>query len=143
MKHVYMMFSALIAVVVILLQVLSVQHILSDMRLLQHNTQSICTSLPLLKHAVQRLNIDVVLLQEVWHPPDDFINIFQFNKPITKLRNGRQGGGVAIITHKNVKTVHMKHYDVDGLEAVWADVLCGRIRVLIGSVYIPPKLWIF
>jgi len=62
MKHVYTMFNALTAAVIILLLVLSVQHTESDMRLLQHNTQSIHTSLPLLKHAVQlqRLNIDVV-----------------------------------------------------------------------------------
>lgn len=81
----------------------------------------------------------MVLLQEVWHSPDDFINIRNFNKPIIKLRNGRQGGGVAIITHNRIKTVYMKQYEVDGLEAVWAEIMCGKIRVIIGSVYIPPN----
>ena len=81
----------------------------------------------------------MVLLQEVWHPPDGFINIRNFNKPLTNLRNGRQGGGVAIIADKNVKSVHMMQYEVDGLEAVWADVMYGKIRVTIGSVYIPPN----
>ena len=32
----------------------------------------------------------------------------------------------------------MKEYDVEGLEAVWAEVLCGKVRTVIGSVYIPP-----
>jgi len=40
---------------------------------------------------------------------------------------------------KNVKSVHMKQYEIDGLEAIWADVMYGKIRVIIGSVYIPPN----
>ena len=64
-------------------------------------------------------------------------NSRQFNNPITKLRNAREGGGVAFITHKDTKTVHMKQYEIDGLEAVWADVVCGSVRTIISSVYIP------
>jgi len=45
-----------------------------------------------------------------------------FSSPIIKLRQGSEGGGVAIITHQNVQCVHLKEYDVDGLEAVWADI---------------------
>ena len=66
----------------------------------------------------QKRQIDAILLQEIWHPPDDFINLRNYNKPILKLRHGRQRGGVAIITHKNVETVCMNQYEVNGLEAV-------------------------
>jgi len=93
---------------------------------------------PLLPIAAQRLQIDAILLQEVWHLPDGFLKLRQLNNPITKLRNAREGGGVVIITHKDAKTVHMKQYELDGLEAVWADVMCGSVRTIIGSVYIPP-----
>jgi len=138
MNRIYVKFTASIVVGIIQLLVLSAHHIYNDMRILQNNIQSICTSLPLLQNAAQRLQIDAILLQEVWHLLDGFLKLRQFNNTITKLRNAREGGGVAIITHKDTKTVHMKQYEIDGLEAVWADVMCGSIRTIIGSVYIPP-----
>jgi len=101
LKRVHMMYFVPTAVAIIQLLVLHALHISNDMRLLQHNIQSICTSLPLLQQAVQRLQIDTVLLQEIWHPPEDFINVINYNKPITMLRNGRQVGDVAIITHNS------------------------------------------
>ena len=55
-----------------------------------------------------------------------------------KLRQGAEGDGVAILTHSKVKTVHLKEFDVDGLEAIWADVQVGKVRGVVGSVYIPP-----
>lgn len=36
------------------------------------------------------------------------------------------------------KKVHLKEFDVDGLEAIWAEISVGKIRTVIGSVYIPP-----
>jgi len=117
------MFSVLIAVVSILHQVQSVQFIIDDMRLLQSDIQSGSTSIHLLRHKVHRLNIDVVPLQEVWHPAEDIFNIWQYTKPIVKLRQGSEGGGVAIVTHRKVKAVHLLEYDADGLEAVWTDVM--------------------
>jgi len=54
------------------------------------------------------------------------------------VRGNSKGGGVAIIPHRRVKTVHLKEYDKDGLEAVWAEVKWGKVRTVVGSVYIPP-----
>jgi len=108
------------------------------MRVLQSNIQSVNTSLPLLRHCVHRLHVETILLQEVWHPVDDQIIIRNYNKPIVKLRSDREGGGVAIITHNSVKTLHKAEYEVDGLEAVWADVMHRNVRMIVGSVYIPP-----
>lgn len=56
------------------------------MKILQNNIQSINTSLPLLRLAVQKLNIDIILLQEIWHPTHDIINIKNYTPPIVKLR---------------------------------------------------------
>jgi len=138
MNHVLMKYSVQIAVALILLLVRSVQCISQDMRLLQNNIQSVSTSLPLLCHIRQRLQINIALLQEAWHPMDDTINIRSYARPILKLRQGSEGGGVAIITRQNVKTVHLYEYDVAELEAVWADVTCNNIFVVVGSVYIAP-----
>ena len=87
---------------------------------------------------MQRLQIDVALLQEIWHPTENTINIRNYVSPIMKLRNGSEGGGVAIVLHKNVKFVHLSEFDMDGLEAVWADVMLNGFRVVVGSVYIAP-----
>ena len=108
------------------------------MKILQNNIQSINTSLTLLRHTVQKLNIDIILLQETWHPTDKSINIHNYTQPIVKVRKGSEGGGVAIISRRNVKQVQLKDYEVEGLEAVWADVKVGNIRTVVGSVYIAP-----
>ena len=88
---------------------------------------------------VHKLDIDIILLQEIWHPDSAQIKIHNYTQYFTKTRINRQGGGVAIITRNNVKAVHMKQYEVEGLEAIWADVLVNKIRTLVGSVYIPPS----
>ena len=54
-----------------------------------------------------------------------------------KLRQVSEGG-VAIIIHQNVKTVHFQEYDTDGLGTVWADVMLNDVRVVVGSAYMPP-----
>lgn len=46
--------------------------------------------------------LNAVLLQEVWHPEEDTFNIWQYTKPVVKLRKGSEGGGVAILTHNKV-----------------------------------------
>jgi len=58
--------------------------------------------------------------------------------PITKLRDSREGGGVAIYVHKTAKVVPLLHYDIKDLEAVWAEIMIGNVRLVVGSVYIPP-----
>ena len=85
--------------------------------------------------AIARNMVDVVVLQEVWHPLNDFI-FKGFSKPIMKLRQNREGGGVAIAVSKETKMVHCKQYDIEGLEAIWADIIVDNIRTIIGSFYI-------
>ena len=96
------------------------------------------TSLPLLRQTLHNRQIDIALLQEVWHPADGTFHIRNYSEPLTKLRQGREGGGVAIVTHEKVKAVHLQEYDVDGLEAVWADVMVENKRMVVGSIYIAP-----
>jgi len=137
-KSVKVMSGAPIVVEIILLQAISALYINPDMRLLQANIQSIHTSLSLLRQSVARSDFDAILLQEIWQPDEASLNIRNFTQPITKIRTDKSGGGVAIFTHRRVKTVHLKEFDVNGLEAVWADVLIGKVRTVLGSVYIPP-----
>ena len=75
---------ALIAWAVILPLVLTVQPSEKDMRLLQNNIQSITTSIPLLRHAVKRLDVDVITLQEIWHPENGSINIRDYTDQFVK-----------------------------------------------------------
>ena len=84
------------------------------------------------------MDIDIVLLQEVWHPPEGSIHVLDFPHCFMKLRQGREGGGVAILAHKSAKVVHLNSFDRDGLEAVWADVMVSGQRTVVGAVYIPP-----
>jgi len=138
MRSVTGMLYVVIALATIHLLAPFVQFTRNDMKILQNNIQSINTSLPLLRLTVQKLNIDVILPQEIWHPKEDGINIRNYTQRIVKVHNGNEGGGVAIITTRNVKKVHLKEYDTDGLEAVWADVKVGNICTVVGLVYIPP-----
>jgi len=125
-------------VAAILLLVLIVHHTNNGMRVLQSNIQSINTSVPPLRQCSHRLHAETILLQEIWHPIDGHINIRNYSIATVKLRNGREGGGVAIITHNSVRTLHKADYEVDGLEAVWDDVMDKKVRMIVGSVYIPP-----
>lgn len=82
--------------------------------------------------------MQVALLQEVWHPSANAITVKDFRQPIVKVRQASEGGGVAILTHNTVKCVHLKEFELDDFEAVWADVKVGKVRTVVGSVYIPP-----
>ena len=105
------------------------------MNILQTNIQSINTSTHLLSSVINKYDVDVVLIQEVWKPKAN-INIHNFLKPILKLRTQNNYGGVGIFVRKNAKIVYRKEYEVDGLEAVWAEVKVDKVKVLCGSVYI-------
>ena len=105
------------------------------MRIFQSNIQSINTSKHLVNIAIQKHDIDVVLLQEVWHPSGEMV-FKDFQKPYTKLRVGRVGGGVAVAVSSKVKMVKRPEYEVDGLEAVWAEVRKEGVQTIVGSVYI-------
>ena len=67
-----------------------VQLTLRDMKCLQNNIHSVNTSLTVLRYTVQRHQIDVALLLEIWHPADDCINIRNCVSSIFKLRQGSE-----------------------------------------------------
>ena len=81
------------------------------------------------------LHIDVILLQEIWQPPERIFTIRNFSALLTKIRTGKVGGRVAIVAHKHVRSVHLIEYEADGLQAVWAEVGCGKVRTAVGSIY--------
>ena len=70
----------------------------------------------------------------MWTPSSN-LHIPDFNIAAKKLRASR-GGGVAILTKKNVKSVALTEFDTQGLEAVWIDAMVGDERAVVGSVYI-------
>ena len=56
--------------------------------------------------------------------------------PIIKTREDNEYGGVAILASKKCKMVHRKEFEVDGLEAVWAEIKLEGVQTIVGSVYI-------
>jgi len=78
-----------------------------------------------------------MLLQEIWSEKGN-INMRDFLPPLIKQRENQEGGGVAIFVHKTAKVIQRHEYTVAGLEAIWAEVMIGEVRVVAGSVYIPP-----
>ena len=107
------------------------------MKILQANVQSLNTSKSLMEMVIQKHQPDILLLQEVWCPKETPV-FRDFLPPLVKVRNDKWGGGVAIYTHRKVKCVSRGKYDSVGVEAVWAEVMVGNIRVTVGSAYIPP-----
>ena len=75
------------------------------------------------------------MLQEVWTPKEE-IRLKDFQSPILKLRSENAYGGVAILAHKNVKFVRCPQFEDPNLEAIWADVKVGKVRTVVGSVYV-------
>ena len=111
--------------------------VLLEMKVIQLNIRSLNTSINLLELLIQRRNPDIILLQEVWQPKKQ-ATVKGYQAPIMKLRQGSRGGGVAIYTKTESKQIALPKYEVDGLEAVWAEVMIGSKKTVVGSVYIPP-----
>ena len=97
------------------------------MNVLQINCQSLRTSKALIAQALSKYDVDVLVAQEVWKPPNPFF--FNYLNPFLKLRSDEsRAGGVGIWIRKEAKAVRLKKLEVEGLEAVWAEVKVGRIR---------------
>ena len=93
------------------------------------------TSRYLLKTVTDQHQPDVIALQEVWKLPDDF-KIPGYTCKSEKLRDEKTGGGVAIFCKEGAKTVDLKEFQCDGLEATWCDIMIKGKRTVVGSVYI-------
>ena len=118
------------------------RNILIVMLLLQLNIQSINSSRALLKEAVDRLNVDVILLQEVW-TPEVPISLPDFQPAVHRARPASvyseqqtKFGGVALLFRNSVKAVERPEFNVPGLEATWVEMCFGPKQILVGSVYI-------
>ena len=103
------------------------------MRLLQLNCQSLQTSRSLIELCLEKYNVDVLLLQEVWNPRSSFIK--NFRKPLILLRPDGYGG-VGIWVNRKAKVVDFPDVCSPDLEAVFAEVMIHNVRCLVGSVYI-------
>ena len=77
------------------------QIIFAIMNILQVNIQSLNTSATLLKSAISRHDIDLVLLQEVWYPKKGF-SVPDFHRPLFNLRDDHYGG-VGILARNNLR----------------------------------------
>ena len=139
------------ALVLILHILLLAQHLQPTMLILQNDLTLANTSIPLLKQCLKLDQPHVVLLQEIWHPEIELKFHGYSQRPIVLERKDKKngarvldkektaGGGVAIITRKDVRCRQIKDLSVPDLEAVWAEVKFKEKKMLVGSVYIPPS----
>ena len=54
-------------------------------------------------------------------------------------RKEREGGGVAIYFKDILNIVEIENYQRENIEAIWVELTLCSQRVLIGTVYSPPK----
>ena len=113
-----------------------VQYSSGTMRILQANVRSLNTTKDLLELTSLVHRADLMLLQEIWSAKGS-LQLRDFMTPLVKLRDSKGGGGVAIFARKSVKMVSLSQYDCNDVEAVWAEVMVGHVRCVVGSVYIP------
>ena len=64
--------------------------------------------------------------------------ILEFQMPIRLDRN-RRGGGVAAYFRTSVPFIERPELLVQGVEAVWAEVVLNKKRLLVGTFYIHPR----
>ena len=91
-------------------------------------------------NAAQKHQPQVIALQEVWTPNDD-INIPGYKLASKWYRKKKDndkvtGGGVAIFCTGDAKVVDLTEFQVENLEACWADIMVNGERLVFGSVYI-------
>ena len=108
----------------------------STMLILQNNLTSVNTSFELLQQSLKIDQPHVILLQEIWRPKVS-LKFHGYNqRPIILERTHKGGGGVAIITRKDVRCLRKVELELPDLEAVWAEVSVKSKKFLVGSVYI-------
>jgi len=61
-----------------------------------------------LRRAVKRLKVDIILLQEIWHPTEENMKIKDYPQKFIRMRQGKEGGGVGIWVHRKVKAVYLE-----------------------------------
>ena len=85
---------------------------------------------------------DIAVYTESWLKPstsNDDISIENFLPPFRTDRPDRPGGGVVICVRDTILCKRRKDIEINGLEAVWLEVIIKSKKILIGGIYRPPN----
>jgi hypothetical protein len=91
---------------------------------------------------VESEDADVIAVTETWLEPKiitENLEIPSFHKPLRKDRSTDAHGGVAIYCRENHIIKERKDLHIPDLEALWAEILVGGKKLLVGAFYRPPN----
>ena len=104
------------------------------------NVQSLLPKLDLIRAESELY--DIAVFSESWLKPnitDDEITLQNFLPPFRTDRRDRPGGGVVIYAQDTLSCKRRKDLKINGLEAVWIEIMIKSKKVLVGGIYRPPN----
>ena len=104
------------------------------------NVQSLLPKLDLIRAESELY--DIAVFSESWLKPnitDDEITLQNFLPPFRTDRCDRPGGGVVIYARDTLSYKRRKDLEINGLEAVWIEIMIKSKKVLVGGIYRPPN----
>lgn len=104
------------------------------------NIQSIVPKIDLIKGESEAY--DVLVFTESWlkeTSANESILIENFLPPFRRDRAGRPGGGVIIYVRNTLVAHRRTDLEINGLEAVWLEIIVRSKTILIGGFYRPPN----
>lgn len=107
------------------------------------NVGGLRTKLDQLKQSIGNGCYDIMLFVETWLTSDfgdnevasEFYNVYRRDGQSTTLM---RGGDVMIVSNKELQTKCLNINDVS-IEKIYIQLVCGRLKYILGSVYIPPN----
>ena len=87
----------------------------------QCNIRSLNTSAKYIEDLVTKTNIRMLLFTEIWHPEAN-MQLLHSWRWYKHEREGREGGGAAIVVHPGIKSWPRKDLELQSLEASWCEI---------------------
>jgi hypothetical protein len=107
--------------------------------ILHINAQSVKNKLDLLE--VEAGEHDIVTLSETWlHQgiENEHITMEGFQPPVRRDRGTDRYGGVAIYCKSSLPIKQRPDIHTEGVESIWAEIVVGDKKILVGTIYRPP-----
>lgn len=111
---------------------------MSNLKIIQLNTESIKSNKDLLEKFIFDNNIDIGIFSETWTKNTDEINFTNYNLHLNNRHDGY--GGVGILVRNNLHSSFKKLNIYKPIEAIEADISNNNFNIKIISFYAPPNI---
>ncbi|MCG8076808.1 MAG: endonuclease/exonuclease/phosphatase family protein, partial [Candidatus Thiodiazotropha taylori] len=104
------------------------------------NIQSIVPKMDLIRSEADAY--DILIFTESWLKPDipdTTVYIENFSEPFRNDRRDRLGGGVLAYVRETITCKRRYDLEINGLEAIWLELLVKSKKLLIAGIYRPPN----